>query len=85
MKRIYPVALSAEERDSLNDLLLGEQASNRQQVYAEVPLLADEGKPDARISRVLPVSSQTALRMRQRFSEGGLQRVLNRPPVPAQA
>lgn len=50
---------------------------------AHILLKVDEGKTDAEISQMLYVSEQTIRRIRQRFTQEGLQTALDDKPHPA--
>ena len=53
------------------------KSSARSQTRARILLLADEGRDDPEISKILKVSKPTANRIRKRYCEGGLDFALN--------
>ena len=79
-KKIYVVDMKEEERTSLLDLIRSGEQSARKLNRARILLLADEGKTDGEISRVLHTSVPTVQRTRQRFVEGNLEGALNEQP-----
>ena len=84
MKR-YKVALEAEERQQLHDLIAAGQAAARKLAHARILLKADAADggpawPDWRIADALEVSTDTVERVRQRFVEQGLEAALVRNP-----
>ncbi len=82
MKR-YVVTLTAEERQSLLDLIAAGKAAARRLAHARILLKADaaEGGPawaDGPIAQAIEVSIATVERVRQRFVERGLEAALVR-------
>ena len=75
--RTYNVRLKEEERDELIQYLRRGKSSARSQTRARILLLADEGRDDPEISKILKVSKPTANRIRKRYCEGGLDFALN--------
>jgi transposase len=75
--RTYNVRLAEEERDELNQYLRRGKSSARSQTRARILLLADEGRDDPEISKILKVSKTTANRIRKRYCEGGLDLALH--------
>ncbi len=78
----YKVTLSAEECQTLKELVSKGKASARKITRARILLLADEteaGKSwtDSRISEALGVSTRTVERIRQACVENGLEAALN--------
>jgi len=76
-KKIYIVDLEEEERTYLLDLIQKGEHSARKLNRARILLLADEGKSDPEISRVLHTGTATVQRTRQRFVEGNLDGALD--------
>jgi transposase len=81
----YNVTLTAEERQSLTDLIAAGKAAARKLAHARILLKADaaDGGPawaDGPIADALEVSSATIERVRQRFVEQGLEAALVRKP-----
>ena len=79
----YKVTLTAEERQSLSDLIAAGKAAAQKLARARVLLKADAagGGPawsDARIAEAVEVSVATVERLRQRFVEQGLEAALGR-------
>jgi hypothetical protein len=79
----YKVTLTAEERNSLQDLIAAGKTSALKLTRARVLLKADAaaGGPawtDARIAEALEVDVTTVERLRQRFVEQGLEAALGR-------
>jgi transposase len=66
-KKKYCVALSAEERITLEQLLWHEKATTRKLTRARILLKADDGLSDKEIAVALAVGAVTVRRMRQRF------------------
>jgi transposase len=82
MKR-YKVALAAEERQHLHDLIAAGKAAARKLAHARILLKADAAEggpawPDRRIADALEISTDTVERVRQRFVELGLDAALDR-------
>ncbi|MGA9855787.1 MAG: IS630 family transposase [Gammaproteobacteria bacterium] len=82
MKR-YKVTLTAEERNSLQELIAAGKAAAKKLTHARILLKADaaSGGPawtDARIAEALEVNPRTVERLRQRFVEQGLDAALGR-------
>jgi transposase len=71
-KKKYRVALSAEERMTLEQLLRHGRAGTRKLTRARILLQADDGLDDEEIAAALAVGTATVRRMRQRFVEGHL-------------
>jgi transposase len=68
----YRVALSAEERMTLKQLLRSGKAGTRKLTRARILLKADDGLSDEEIAAALAVGTATVRRMRQRFVEAHL-------------
>ena len=84
MKR-YIVILSAEERQSLLDLIAAGKGAAQKLAHARILLKADAvpGRPawaDAAIAEAVEVSVATVERVRPRFVEQGLEAALIRKP-----
>jgi Homeodomain-like domain len=89
MKR-FKVTLTAEERQSLQDLISAGKAAARKLTHARILLKADASEggllwPDWRIADALEVHVATVERVRQRFVEQGFDAALERkhPDKPA--
>ena len=90
---LYPVRLSAEERERLQQITRCGQAPVRKVRNANVLLLSDRNRPEGRLTRdqiaeTLGMHVNTVDRIRKRFVLEGEKPVLNRkprvtPPVPA--
>jgi hypothetical protein len=80
-KRNNPVLLTAEDRDTLEDLIASGHAPARQLTHARILLKADDGAekpswPDTKIADALEVSRSTVFRVRERFAWEGLEAAL---------
>ena len=85
MVKRYIVALSDEERNSLETLIHTGKRSARQINHARILLKADinqsnGGYRDTQIKEALDVSVRTIERIRQRFVTEGLESVINHRP-----
>ena len=78
-KKKYLVDLSQDERQSLLQLLRSGKHSSRKLVRARILLQADEGFTDDQIAQTLKVGRVTVERLRQRFVEGGLTALTDKP------
>src|SRR5205085_8065361 len=81
----YKVTLTAEERQSLHDLIAAGQAAAQKLAHARILLKADAAEggpawPDERIAEALDVGHATVARVRQRLVEQGLDAALGRKP-----
>lgn len=79
----YRVTLELEERGRLHSMLTSGRHAARKLLHAQIILLSDRGPhgpgfPTEEILRVLPTSSATIQRVRQRFVEEGLEAALER-------
>ena len=79
----YKVTLTAEERNSLQDLIAAGKASAQKLAHARILLKADAapGGPawiDARIAEAVEVNVTTVERVRERFVEQGVEAALAR-------
>lgn len=83
-RKKYLINLNDEERQSLKDLTCKGEIKARKFKRAMVLLKADEGFTDPQIMAALNVSRPCVERLRKRFVEGGLERVLNEDPRPGQ-
>lgn len=79
-KKIYEVKLSEAERDHLKNLVSTGTEKARKLTRSRILLKADEGWPDEAISQALDVGIATVGRVRQRYVEDGLERVLHGKP-----
>jgi transposase len=82
-KKTYAVALTAAEREQLQDLIAAGTAPARKLAHARVLLKADQGPGgpawvDERIADALEVSQPTVSRVRKQYVEEGLQATLDR-------
>ena len=68
-KKKYRVALSAQERTTLEHLLRRGKAGTRKLTRARILLKADDGLSDAEMAAALEVGTATVGRTRQRFVE----------------
>jgi transposase len=80
-RKKYRVDLTAEERQTLEQLLQRGKSSARKLVRARILLQADEGLTDEEIATALDVGLATVERTRQRFVEKNLD-ALNDLPRP---
>jgi transposase len=80
-RKKYRVELTAEERQSLEQLLQRGKSSARKLIRARILLQADEGLTDEEIATALAVGVATVERTRQRFVERNLD-ALNDLPRP---
>ena len=79
----YKVTLTADERNSLQDLIAAGKAPAQKLAHARILLKADAAPggpawPDARIAEAVEVDVTTIERVRQRFVEQGLEAALVR-------
>ena len=79
-KKVYEVKLSEEERDHVKNLVSTGTEKARKLTRARILLKADEDWTDEAISRALDVGIATVGRVRRRYVEAGMERVLNRKP-----
>ena len=80
-RKKYRVDLTAEERQSLEQLLQRGKSSARKLIRARILVQADEGLTDEEIATALEVGVATVERTRQRFVERNLD-ALNDLPRP---
>lgn len=85
MAKKYIVELALGEREELRALLQGGKARVRRQYRARILLLADEGRTDEDIARVLHVGRCTVERARKRLVEEGLEAALSDRSRPGRA
>jgi transposase len=78
-KKKYPVDLSAEERETLRQLVRRGKHSSRKVTRARILLLAATGSTDEQIVAALSCGLNTVERTRRRFVEGGLGCLNGRP------
>ena len=78
-KKKYLVDLSDDERQSLLKLLRSGKHSSRKLTRARILLQADDGFTDDQIAQSLRVGRVTVERLRQRFVEGGLTALTDKP------
>src|SRR5689334_18711310 len=78
-KKKYLVDLSDDERQSLLQLLRSGKHSSRKLTRARILLQAAEGATDDQIALTLKVGRVTVERLRQRFVEGGLTALTDKP------
>jgi transposase len=67
----HPIALTDDQRTSLQHLIRGGTAPARKLTHARILLKADQGLPDAAIAEALEVSVVTIWRVRRRFASEG--------------
>jgi len=80
MKLKYVVHLNDEQRAALKQLLNAGRAPARKLTRARILLAVDQNgaaRSDVETADFLQVSANTVYRVRQRFSEGGLEHALN--------
>jgi transposase len=77
-KKAYEVKLSKSERDHLKNLVSTGTEKARKLTRARILLKADEDWTDEAISQAVDVGIATVGRVRRRYVEAGLDRVLNR-------
>jgi transposase len=90
---LFPVRLSSDQRQRLDDIRRNGHASAKKILHASVLLLADKEHPsgsqtDVAIAQTLGMHLNTVARIRKRFVQEGEQPALERkvpdsPPVPA--
>src|SRR5262247_3822914 len=78
-RKKYRVDLTAEERQTLEQLLQRGKSSARKLIRARILLQADEGLTDEEIATALDVGIATVERTRQRFVEANLAALEERP------
>lgn len=76
----YVVNLSADERESLQQLVRSGRTAVRRVTRARILLKADEGLTDAEVAAALNVGIATVHRIRQRCVEEGLEAALGERP-----
>jgi transposase len=83
--KIYHVVLSDDERGRLERVVASNKTSIRERIHARVLLLSDKDRPggplpDKVISKSARTSPATVFRLRQRFSQAGLESCLCHKP-----
>ncbi len=78
-KKKYLVDLTADERESLRQLVRRGKHSSRKVTRARILLLATEGATDEQIVAALSIGVATVERTRKRFVEEGLECLNERP------
>jgi transposase len=78
-KKKYLVDITADEREQLEQLLRGGTHATRKVTRARILLKAADGCTDEAIAQALHVGHVTVERTRQRFVEGGLAALHDRP------
>jgi transposase len=81
-KKVYSVALSADERMRLHELTKKGKVSARKLARAHTLLASHDGKTDAEIAETLHVCISTVEGVRKRFVQEGLDAALNERPRP---
>ena len=76
MEKRYIVNLTAEERETLTQLVRRERVSGLKRIRASILLKADEGQTDQEIADDLEVGLVTVERVRKRCIERGLEACL---------
>lgn len=79
-KQEYKVSLTDLERDHLKNLVSSGVANARKLTRARILLRADEGWIDKDIAEALDVGKATVGRIRQKYTEEGIDNALNRQP-----
>ena len=82
--KLYRVNLTQDEREHLLGIIRRGQSSGRKLKRALILCKADEGLTGQQVTEALLVGPSTVGRVRQRFVEGGLKRVLEDLPRPGQ-
>lgn len=72
----YTVSLSKREKEELNMLVKKGRQSARTITRARILLLADSGKTDNEVRKILNLSKWTPQNVRKKYAEGGLDRAL---------
>lgn len=85
MAKKYVVDLTAEERDSLRQLVRRGKARVRRVNRARILLQADRDRTDEEIAESLQLGRSTVERTRKRFVEEGLESALSERPRPGKA
>ncbi len=78
----YRITLTSEEREQLQDLVLGGRCSVRKLKRAQVLLASASGSGDGAIARNVSVGTSTVYRTKRRFVEEGLEQALSEAPRP---
>ena len=78
----YIVELTAEERESLHELVRGGQERVRRVKRAQILLAAERRETDEVIASALSVGTSTVFRTKRRFVEEGLEAALSEQPRP---
>jgi transposase len=83
VRKKYRITLTQEQRSSLSQFIASGRAPARSLTCARILLKADEGEggpawTNAAIAEALDIIELTVTRVRRRFAEGGLERVLER-------
>jgi transposase len=78
-KKKYLGDMHADEREQLEQLLRGGKHATRKVTRARILLKAAEGRTEEEIAQALHVGRVTVERTRQRFVEGGLEALHDRP------
>jgi len=77
MSKRIEIELSAEDRQTLQQLTRKGKISARKLNRVRILLLADEGRAEGDISEILGTSGNTIWRTKKRYTEGGLDWALN--------
>ena len=85
MKKTFLVKLTAQERQSLADLMRKGRVAAHRRTHAHILLLADQGEDgphynDTEIADIVAVNHRTVSRLRERFVKQGLDAALERQP-----
>jgi transposase len=78
MKKRYIVNLTADERESLTQIVARERVSGLKRMRASILLKADEGLTDDEIAHDLDIGVATVERVRKRCMERGVEGALER-------
>ena len=76
----YGVRLTSEQRNELQHLVRAGKGSARVIIRARILLKTDEGWSAPRVAEALEVAEGTVFRIKRRFAEEGLERVLQDRP-----
>jgi len=80
----YEVSLNEEQREYLKSITNKGKESARKIKRAHILLLADKGKKDKEIQKIVKASDTTIERVRKRFALEGLDVGINEKPRPGQ-
>lgn len=81
-RKQYVVQLTDEQRDQLSSLLKKGKHSSRKLNRARILLLSEQQKEDKEVAQLVGVTKQTVYNTHKRFTQKGLDAVLNEKPRP---